>query len=208
MRMVMKSRPILYRTQMVRAIQEGHKTETRRTRGLDKINYFPVAWQFKGIDHTGEYVFYNPVFYDKHNGLSIGIKCPYGQVGDQLWVRETFYVQPELWARNHEPQPIHYAADGLTECLEDYIIKPSIFMPRWASRITTENTKIRVERVQDIYSYDKYGQQIDVGAWKEGFRCPNSIAAFMLYWDKLNAKRGYPWKLNPWIWVIEFKEIK
>jgi hypothetical protein len=210
---------------MVQAILEGRKTETRRTRGLDKINENPDAWQFKGIDHTGEYIFYNPTFYDEHNGLSIAIKCPYGQVGDQLWVRET-------WASEYRTR-VYYKADMMSygNCNEVGLVdgitiydkkmfpvaiqhgqiskwKSPRFMFRWASRITTENTKIRVERVQEIDKKDKYDQDIGGGAWKEGFRCPCPTAAFMLYWESLNGKRGYGWIKNPWVWVIEFKDIK
>lgn len=205
----MKSRPIIMVAHSVRAILEGRKTQTRRTRGLDKINANPDAWQFMGIDDAGEYVFWNPTYYDEHNGLSIGIKCPYGQVGDQLWVKETFaYVE-------HNSHVV-YKSDGMEQIRKHYPFlnevcigwKSPRFLPRWASRITTENTKIRVERVQDITTNDLIAEGIEPPLAQYDSGSMPRIIIFEKLWDSLNAKRGYSWEFNPCIWVIEFKETK
>ena len=125
------------------------------------------------------------------------------QVGDKLWVRETF----STGARNQEPFGIIYKADGtsLPNAIErgTYVAyagwgkwKPSIFMPRWASRITQTITESRVERLQEI-SYED--------AKAEGFI---SISDFAIGWDSLFAKRGYSWESNSWVWVISYPAYK
>jgi hypothetical protein len=122
-------------------------------------------------------------------------------------VRENFYFQPELWAMNHGPQPIHYAVDCKREEVEDYVTKPSIFMPRWASRITLEITEVRVERLQEISEED---------ARAEGVRPVNEQVellgeyriGYVKLWDSLNAKRGLGWDKNPWVWAIAFRRVQ
>lgn len=115
---------------------------------------------------------------------------------DHLWVREAFYVQPELWDAGHGPQPIHYAAD-VTDIatVGDYRLRPGMFMPRWAFRITLEVVSIRPERLQDITEGD---------ARAEGFR---DVQDFRKLWNHLNAPRGYGWDTNPMVWRIEFKRL-
>lgn len=220
----MKSHPIIMVAPSVCAILDGRKTHTRRTRGLDKINKNPDAWQFMGIDDAGEYVFWNPTYYDEHNGLSIGIKCPYGQVGDQLWCRENFYqlYQEGKWIDGC----IRYAewADELyahnnTVGEFGYRKRPSIFMAKMYSRITLEITEIRVERVRKISRQDCIAEGIErcdrnnpFCGWRnyqnEEYECDNPYECFKTLWDSLNAKRGCGWESNPFVWVIEFKEIK
>lgn len=181
----MKERPILFSAEMVRAILENRKSVTRRV---------------IKTDHT---------LLDDPNILPATIEayktawvktCPYGQPGDRLWVRETWadsfasdddshngYVYA---ATNHGPEPRRW--------------RPSILMPRLASRITLEITGVRVERVQDITEED---------AMVEGFKAlhvvfshgPSYRDTFIEYWNLLNAKRGYGWDANPFVWVIEFK---
>ena len=182
----MKERPIIFNTEMVRAILDGRKTQTRR------------VVKYKAYTREGD-----PVY--PH-------ECPYGEIGDRLWVRETWAYTDGGGAlvmggiiETVEPQ-IVYKANGY-KYSESLKWKPSIHMPRWASRITLEITDVRVERARDI----SYGDLC-----KEGFKTyglseksemlPASIW-FQELWDSLNAKRGYSWKSNPWVWVIEFKPI-
>lgn len=80
--------------------------------------------------------------------------------------------------------------------------KPSIFMPRWACRLVLEITKVRVERVQDITAADAIAEGIVVDN-SQLRETPN----FRELWDSINAKRGFGWKVNPWVWVIEFKRV-
>lgn len=198
----MKEHPILFSGPMVRAILDGKKTQTRRV-----VKHIPAlgwaeAWCHRITDHAfidivGDYKKY----------------CPYGQPcnhihgGGRLWVRENFYVQPDLWARNHEPQPIHYAADGGTG-LEDYVKKPCSHMPRWASRLTLEITNVRVERLQDISFNDAIAEGAFQWAGYEdehGMRS-EGINFYRKLWESINGPGS--WQANPWVWVIEFKEAK
>jgi len=127
-----------------------------------------------------------------------GIICPYGQVGDRLWVRETWHVG----LSSHGVCP-GYKADMKYRCGESMPQlfplkwKPSIHMPRWASRILLEITEVRVERLQEITGEDAKAE----GAEPYGYYF---IGGFKELWDSLNAKRGYGWETNPWVWVITF----
>jgi hypothetical protein len=181
----MTERPILFSAEMVRAILDGRKTQTRR---VMKVQPTPDAWVT--VEH------YHPTVIDRHgdmqpgkeifgahwDGGDAGLRCPYGAPGDTLWVREGFAVQPELWADNHGPQPIHYTADQVIgfagkpdqRQIEDYRSKPSIHMPRWASRITLEVKGVRAERLQDISEDDARAEGCEArpfpGPWWQGYR--------------------------------------
>ncbi len=129
-------------------------------------------------------------------------KCPYGQVGDRLWVRET-------WMPYNCMGGILYKADGDMHGRW----KPSIHMFRKDSRITLEITEVRVERVQEIDSWDCIHEGIHQKYHSPVYNIitdkPNKrlITDFHNLWDSLNAKRGYGWEVNPWVWVISFKEL-
>lgn len=194
----MNEKPILFNGEMVRAILEGRKTITRRV--ILKKRKIP-----------GEPRYYTPDF-PLNQFLEVA-DCPYSVPGDCLWVRESFYVQPEL-APLCEPQPIHYRADTLPEQVEDYVCKPSIHMPRWASRITLEVTGVRVERVQDISEEDARAEgiqpekRIDLSLPPEQRETMLGCKYLFRYlWDDLNLKRGYGWDMNPWVWVVGFQQI-
>jgi len=195
----MKERPIIMSADSVRAILDGRKTQTRR------VVKFPV-WVSED-DKLKLFIQKPPTglaLYE--NGRPVKrMTCPYGQVGDRLWVRETF---------THAGRDYEYFADA-TE--KDQLPggwwykrpkTPSIFMPRWASRITLEITGIRVERLQDINTEDIYNEGIikSIPDTLEGA----TLARFgaISLWDKLNLKRGFGWDSNPWVWVISFKVVK
>jgi len=94
-----------------------------------------------------------------------------------------------------------------------YWKRPSIFMPRWASRITLEVTAVRVERLQEITEGDAISEGMSDDLIKkefppsECFRKPTARESFRILWDHLNAKRGFGWDVNPFVWVIEFKRL-
>lgn len=135
----------------------------------------------------------------------VKVRCPYGQPGDRLWVRETIYYN--LKANN-----FYFAADKKGcgfKIFQHFKRKtcPSIHMARWASRITLEVVAVRAERVQDIGHKD-----IIAEGYAEG-KLPRSsfflaTINFKNIWDSLNAKRGFGWDENPWVWVIEFRRLR
>ena len=186
----MKEHPILFNEAMIRAILDDRKTQTRR----------PVKPQPRGVieNSGGEWVD------EYHNN---GWRCPFGYPGDRLWVRETFWV-----TRNKHPRSVIYRADGD----DGFSWRPSIHMPRWASRLTLEVTDVRVERVQDINSdcIADEGYASDCGctycAENEDY-CEEArgalVDSFADSWDSIYAKKGYGWDSNPWIWAIEFKRV-
>lgn len=176
----MKERPILFSGPMVRAILDGRKTMTRR-----------VIKNVPEILMTGKAI---PELMGAYKKAWV-TTCPYGQPGDRLWVREKWAcLDPTKRTR------VLYAVDRGPK---DYLWHSPIFMPRWASRLTREITAVRVERVQDITEED---------AWAEGFNDDDGYSSarmwFMNIWDSINAKRGYGWDANPWVWVISFKRIR
>ena len=152
-----------------------------------------------------------------HSGA--GFPCPYGAPGDRLWVRET-------WAVGDRDNDVLYAADPLWNvngvAVPPPINKgtvhagnwrPSIHMPRWASRITLEVTGVRVERVRDITEADAIAEGIIPQAYGfgvEGLHMSLQTAreAFGCLWDSINAKRGYGWSVNPWCWVVAFRRVE
>jgi hypothetical protein len=219
-----KERPIVFSGPMVRAILEGRKTQTRRICKLViRGPHGPNAQVFDvydgplgqhwvgafGLDGTG-------------NATKL---FPYGQPGDRLWVRETalywqggaggvsdvVYREEDEWNELLFDRAVIQAdkkQGHIPKKIGNWKIRPSIHMPRWASRLTLEITTVRVERLQDANSND---------LWAEG--CPYSTEHliessdtpqewFKESWDALNANRGYGWDKNPWCWVIEFQKIK
>lgn len=219
-----KERPILFNAAMVRAILNGHKTQTRR---VMKAQPEPTP-----ADYTGQPGHWFPcrlvqsmvhVERDlkKQNWGLAGTCCPYGDIGDRLWVRETFQGplvdQQEMekdptyfkdMERYKTPEHCAYRASG-DSC--EYVDqdgdliqrwKPSIHMPRWASRITLEIVSVRVERLQDISNED---------AVAEGIGTPLDIRyaaldEFKPLWESINGAGS--WAANPWVWVIEFKRLE
>lgn len=197
----MKEHPIIFSTESVKAILNGTKTMTRR---VIKPQPLPTAQPCtcQGIKHF--YTAKEPQPIDKceptHNVLTI--KCPYGQVGDRLWVREKHY--PYYSTADKKWLCIYYADNPY-----EAVWKPSLFMPRWASRITLEITGVRVERVQDISVEDCIAEGIKkhISTFAGMSEERNPIYSYELLWDSLNAKRGYGWEVNPFVWVISFKGI-
>lgn len=229
-------RPILYSAPMVRAILDDRKTQTRRVIkfpenvSVETVNHWskaPVA----GYGLKGEFVPLNinggistKAFYEH------SIKCPYGQPGDRQWVRENTEKDDDtsdivtLSRYCADGKPVLYsgsedaAYDG-TVAHWDYSrdVRPSIHMPRWASRIDTLIKDIRIERLQDISEQDalaeglfKFPHKNDFAyAYDENDKHGHGSArgAFHALWDSINAKT-HPWESNPWVWVIDFKRIK
>ena len=217
----MKERPILFSAPMVRALLDGSKTQTRR---VVKPQPPENADQVTTWHHPKEKDGRGPRYYAWVDGgihQDFCMPCPYGQPGDQLWVRETFspiYPQDPNY-NGGRPIEYDYAAtythgDRLGDSLGiRKHWKPCIHMPRVASRIQLEITGVRVERLQDISEAD---------AMAEGARCADEVTgrevlfphaskagSFRLHyrdiWESINGPGS--WDLNPWVWVIEFKKV-
>jgi len=227
-----KERPIIFSGEMVKAILNGKKTMTRqvvKTQPRDECTEIATSACFGHVE-------YRSTSEDRQTqSILAKIKCPYGKIGDRLWVRETHHVVGGI--ADYEIEEIKqglqdvknfvsYKTDGYGNPCDGGWTTP-MFMPRWASRILLEIIDIRVERLQDISEAD---------ALKEGIRNYNfemedspdtyvgythlqkddgkstlyktPAIAFERLWDTLNAKKGYPWSSNPWVWAIEFKVIE
>lgn len=213
----MKDRPILFSAPMVRAILAGTKTQTRRVvkpqpsgfvggPGVTLTNGLPDP--LLPLDETVE-------------PYGREIRCPYGQPGDRLWVRETWaYGIHALSSRNAEREgPWVYSADAAAEQgrLGD-CWRPSIHMRREASRITLEVTVVRVERLQEISEADAVAEGIEPftdflpsGHWRRydaaalaGYTS-SPTDAYASLWESINGPGS--WDANPWVWAVEFKRV-
>lgn len=191
--------PILFTDEMIRANLEGRKTQTRRVIVGDADLIEPLGDKADSVFIHKQAC---PSFCDFACGGRL-IKCPYGVRGDVLWARET-------WARG---------PGGSRECAYRATVKdghhppawkPSIHMPKWACRLWCRIESIRVERVQDIRWHD---------AIAEGMKDPRRsmlridknrgpVAAYAKLWDSINAKRGFGWKANPWVWAITYTPMR
>jgi hypothetical protein len=191
----MKERPILFSTEMVKAILEGRKTQTRRV-----INPQPDS---RGLRSS------NVPFEDWHGRE---VKCPYGNVGDVLWVRESWNgVRAFDGSFSH----YRYKADG--DPLHNGMRwKPSIHMPKDAARIWLKITDIRVQRLHDITPMDAAEEGIEiypansvVQHWKDYMNIhkgmTTAVGSFVSLWCSINGTES--WDSNPWVWVITFDKI-
>ena len=193
-----RERPILFSSPMIRAIIAGHKSMTRRVVKPQPIWVGDPSVPFKTPDADPKGI----------------IRCPYGQPGDRLWVREA-----HRFDMTEGGLTITYRADGAVLRVQDNAEqiaerslgkwRPPMFMPRWASRITLEVTGVRVERLQDINASDAKKEGVSVSIYDEtereriGSWTELHIFAFYEIWESINGKK-YPWDSNPWVWVIEF----
>lgn len=229
----MTERPILFNGAMVRALLDGSKTQTRRVvKELPGGRGGPVGDHVKWWEPGTE----DPARWCGHDGLgSLGwLKCPYGVPGDRLWVRETWAPVDSMIA-GHELEDAHCVGYRSTEsaryCWHDaeqteaevygwdwgmVKWKPSIFMPRFASRLTLEVTDVRVERVADISPEDAKAEGAayritpggDLSGVFEGCGPINYPAHFRDLWDSINGSTpGRSWDDNPWVWIVDFKRV-
>jgi hypothetical protein len=207
----MKERPILFSGQMVRAIMDGRKSQTRRLNGLQRINACTDQWSFEGINVHGEYLFYDRrdpgILTDAEQEECIQvIKCPYGQPGDWLWVKETYLLRGNGTIATYKADMPDVEAAGFGAMYGGW--KSGRFMPKRWSRLMLEITGIRVEKVQDISEAD---------AIAEGVRCPlttsphghdascSPVALYSDLWRRINGPDS--WTANPLVWVLEFKKV-
>jgi hypothetical protein len=180
-----KERPILFKPEMVRAILEGRKTQTRRV--------------VKGIQIDGLMA---AAAVTLRPSLAISL-CPYGVVGDRLWVREVWSIAEKKF--DPEVSRIVYRADGvdpLPDATGRARWRPSIHMPRAASRLTLEVTEVRIERLHDISEEDARAEGVRPDPFRRTYTAINS---FHVLWIDINGIDS--WDSNPWVWVICFKKV-
>jgi hypothetical protein len=191
----MNQHPILFSTPMVQAILEGRKTQTMRiVKGInigensnDTVNYSMKSAMGTNIEkeRLGECFF------------GIGDYCPYGKVGDVLWVRETFGTG------GYFKTGWNYKASDELPKYEKW--KPSIHMPKSACRIWLQITNIRVERLHDISEADAVAEGINTSKISGDYN-HTPVQEFQDLWNSINGKES--WDSNPWLWVLEFNRIE
>lgn len=206
----MKDRPIIFGAPMVRALLNGTKTQTRRVARLDDP-YNGATWVRDGDTWTP---CRDELCRGTLDAIGPGIRCPYGVPGDRLWVRETW--QGGVMVGDTLRRWVRYAADDPKDLPEGTRWRSPRFMPRWASRITTVLTEVRLERVQSIEPEDARAEGIVVPRCscetcsKTSLICPADGGAyvqdFATLWDSINGKRD-PWSSNPFVWCLTLKRV-
>ncbi len=212
-----KERPKDFRGLSVRAILEGHKTQFREVVKLPDLQSWQLTsgvkdWHFIECSHSVENCNdFIAGFSDRRGTIEI-IKCPYGKPADpgfdrpadRLWVRETWATTHgfDTWSPREIPKEarIYYSATAGVGGLR---CRPSIFMPRWASRITLEITAVRVERLQSIGDADALAE----GCTADDMRHGDCLAGvYARLWQSINGPGS--WDANPWVWVVEFRRVQ
>ena len=189
----MKERPIPFKKPMVRALLDGSKTQTRRV-----VKPAPQMVTDKTIAPWDG----DPAALMRALEQS-GKRCPFGQPGDQLWVREAWKAHTtfdHLPPRDIPPSHVWYMADDGYKAESRY--RQGMFMPRWASRIMLEVVSVRIERLQDISEADAKAEGCAV--WPE-CEAPAAYNLYSALWESINGPGS--WDANPWVWVVEFKRI-
>lgn len=239
----MRERPILFSGPLVQAVRDDRKTQTRRVivpqpRNPQTFGASPI-WGFgvprPHVDPQQRYRIHAAFVGADGQREDRWLPCPYGRAGDQLWIRETWWCMKQLGGTYQREKLVHRADAGLP--MRDYSRlegkwRPSIFMPRWASRVSVELVEIRAEPLQAITEADAEAEGItrctkDGRLWKWGVAdhdgcpggalgwpwdrwCPSPIAAFRQLWDDRNGGRGagaYRWDANPFVWVLTFRRL-
>ncbi|HDY9012725.1 TPA: hypothetical protein RRI78_001728 [Klebsiella pneumoniae] len=216
----MKERGMIFNAEMVRAILDGRKTQTRR----------PIKWKQTRFTEIGERDDGSkwPWSEDAEHACDFWHPCPFGAVGDRIWIRESFFPAPlemqytpprkTMWniAYRDGVQMEKLAPAEYNPLIYNYERwTPSIHMPRWASRILLEITDVRVERLNAISEEDARAEGIIDGGClncgePEPCGCanpePDATDAFAYLWQSIYGQEN--WNANPWVWVIEFKRVE
>ena len=212
-------KPILFNTEMVRAILAGRKTVTRRV-----IKGVSHKWDFIEMETdpcVGAEDKYGELYPKEVKGLYATfewefapcdfpmIKAPY-QVGDILYVRETWCRGTDIWNCERTSPEYFYKEEFRDESAKDIKWRPSIHMPKEAARIWLKVTDVRVERLQDITDYIAEG--VSPGSHSTAhMNYYDEHCDFIALWDSTIKKQdldNYGWDANPWVWVIEFERIE
>lgn len=215
-----KEKPMLFSGAMVQALLDGRKTQTRRV-----IKPQPAridhGWNWEPLNRSWNDEPNDPYRNPKLATTAMACECPYGAIGDRLWVKETFSIWDhsidsleiafrEGWPEaskfietRAKPNGLHHKKlDGKKPW------KPSIFMRREYSRINLEITNVRVERLQDISEEDAWAEGVSCEDQDCGTKDPNRyfpVNAYRRLWNSINGEGA--WEKNPWVWAIEFRKL-
>lgn len=206
----MKERPILFTTEMIQAILDGRKTQTRREFKLKHCNK-KMTWANEPYSIVNDVDFKSQI-----TGEIFIPKNAYGLVGDILWVKETWSINP-FYDKDNKAKYLYAATD---KPFENHKWKPSLYMPREACRLRLKIKSIRVERLMDISEQDaiaegvrqrfggfiNYANPSNLLTETYPFLSRKYSAAQMSYlslWEKINGENSF--EENPWVWVIEFE---
>jgi len=215
-----KEHPILFKGEMVQAILDGRKTQTRR------IIPGEIHIHGSGRDFSGHWHKPRGGYLERHNEMVfrnvLGDYCPYGKPGDLLWVKQVFwqwgiyqdtYQMCKKLKRNKVRFTPTLPKDGREVLFKPTAIPPRdkfhfgyhkrspLFMPKFFAQTWLKVKSVRVERVQDISFQD---------AMAEGMKtqqATHAVPFFHSLWNEINKKRGYGWDVNPWVWVVEFEKV-
>ncbi|WP_200782950.1 hypothetical protein [Klebsiella variicola] len=228
----MKERGMIFNAEMVRALLSGRKTQTRRIMKVqpesNQLGLLLITDSTKRSD-IGKYHWAESNATGNHVRSKL-FSCPFGAVGDRIWVRETwssdfanYYPNDRVWyaADNNRRLDIE-VVDGVrgiyspeSDVHVPFRWQPSIHMPRWASRILLEITDVRVERLNAISEKDARAEGIIDGGClncgePEPCGCanpePDATDAFAYLWQSIYGQES--WNANPWVWVIEFERVE
>ncbi|MFI2852711.1 hypothetical protein ACH677_11280 [Klebsiella aerogenes] len=226
----MKERGIIFNGEMVRAILDGRKTQTRRIMKLQPKpsksrpgDFWFSSKKLESMVHVSDLAPGNSPIADYHLFIQEHC-CPFGAVGDRIWVREAFRVHSRAtdvatlvykasernsWTEQTHRVPVAVCNKPATP--EKWT--PSLHMPRWASRILLEITDVRVERLNAISQEDAQAEGMELTGWRPTYSDPDSggevwtpYDKFARLWESIYGEGS--WKVNPWVWVIEFKRVE
>ncbi len=246
-----KERPILFSGPMVQALLAGNKTQTRRNVGLEDVNAYEGSLEglhpiiggstlgYQGLAKSDYYIKNKkgyaaaPGLYHEFHGVRVNefggqtlniipVRCPYGAVGDKLWVRESWQAfmnaawesdriddeAPGFWHEFPHPKPVgghvlYAATDPAMTMCAGWKWLPSIHMPRWASRLTLEITEVRVQRLHDISEADAWAEGITQGEYQVALG--SAVGACSILWERINGVGS--WDANPWVWAVSVKKV-
>ena len=211
-----REKGLIFNSEMVRAILDGRKTQTRR----------PIKWKQTRFTEIGEREDGSkwPWSEDAEHACDFWHPCPFGAVGDRIWVREAFRVHSRAtdvatlvykasernsWTEQTRRVPVAVCNKPATP--EKWT--PSLHMPRWASRILLEITGVRVERLNSISQEDAQAEGLELTGWRPTYSDPDSGGEVMTpydnfaeLWSSIYGEES--WNANPWVWVIEFKRVE
>jgi hypothetical protein len=202
----MTERPILFKGEMVKAIRNGQKTQTRRIWKMPPGMGWYVSGALRG-EETGDICDLTGPGWCSVDEVT----CPYGRSGDRLWVRESHAPQSDCWGSwdawmrqdTKSPKPIiHYKADDGRPWVDKW--RPSIHMPRWASRLTLEITE--ADAIAEGIEARCNGWAWYTGRDKASTYTTQPITSYRSLWESINGPES--WFANPWVWVVTFKEVE